>query len=80
MRFRAMRLLVLAMGLSWVASGEDVKEIFRRAVEKDQRNYTVRDQYTFREESTVEFLVNDGRTKSVQRETKEVLFFDGTLL
>lgn len=75
-----MRLLVLAMGLSWVASGEDVKEIFRRAVEKDQRNYTVRDQYTFREESTVEFLEKDGRTKSVQRETKEVLFFDGTQL
>jgi hypothetical protein len=80
LRFRAMRLLVLAMGLSWVASGEDVKEIFRRAVEKDQRNYTVRDQYTFREESTVEFLEKDGRTKSVQRETKEVLFFDGTQL
>jgi len=75
-----MRLFLLAMAWSWVASGQDVKEIFRRAVEKDQRNYTVRDQYTFREESTVEFLDKEGRPKSVQRETKEVLFFDGTQL
>ena len=63
-----------------MASGEDVKEIFRRAVEKDERNYAVRDQYTFREESTVEFLDKDGRPKSVERRTKEVLFFDGTQL
>lgn len=80
MRSILVRILCLAMAVTWVASGEDVKEIFRRAVEKDERNYGVRDQYTFREESTVEFLEKDGRTKSVQRRTKEVLFYDGTQL
>ena len=79
-RFTHVRLLLLAIGVTWVASGEDVKEIFRRAVEKDERNYAVRDQYTFREESVVEFLDKDGRTKSVERRTKEVLFYDGTQL
>ena len=62
------------------AFGQDAKDIFRRAVEKDERNYAVRDQYTFREDSTVEFFDKDGKSKSVQRTTKDVLFYDGTQL
>jgi len=60
--------------------GQDPKDIFRRAVEKDERNYAVRDQYTFREDSTVEFFDKDGKSKSVERTTKDVLFYDGTQL
>jgi predicted RNA-binding protein with PIN domain len=74
------RLLIFFSIITVAAPAQDVKEIFRRAVEKDERNYTVRDQYTYREETIVEFFEKDGKSKSVERTTKDILFYDGTQL
>ncbi len=75
-----MRVYTAIFFTAFVAFGQDPKDIFRRAVEKDERNYAVRDQYTFREDTTVEFFDKDGKSKSVERTTKDVLFYDGTQL
>ena len=75
-----MRVSIVIFFFAFAAFGQDPKDIFRRAVEKDERNYAVRDQYTFREDSTVEFFDKDGKSKSVERTTKDVLFYDGTQL
>ena len=75
-----MRVSLIILLCVIAAFGQDPKDIFRRAVEKDERNYAVRDQYTFREHSTVEFFDKDGKSKSVERTTKDVLFYDGTQL
>ncbi len=75
-----MRVSIIIPFFVFAAFGQDPKDIFRRAVEKDERNYAVRDQYTFREDSTVEFFDKDGKRKSVERTTKDVLFYDGTKL
>jgi len=75
-----MRTFIVIFFFAVAAFGQDPRDIFRRAVEKDERNYAVRDQYTFREDSTVEFFDKDGKSKSVQRTTKDVLFYDGTPL
>ena len=75
-----MRASIVIFFFVFAVFGQDPKDIFRRAVEKDERNYAVRDQYTFREDSTVEFFDKDGKSKSVERTTKDVLFYDGTQL
>ena len=79
-RFYRVRVYTAIFFTAFVVFGQDPKDIFRRAVEKDERNYAVRDQYTFREDTTVEFFDKDGRSKSVERTTKDVLFYDGTQL
>jgi hypothetical protein len=74
-----MRALVAGLASATALPAQvDAREIVRRAVAADERNWKVARNYTFSEREKLRYLDSQGRVKSQEVSTRDVLLLDGS--
>lgn len=71
-----MRLLLMLAAAGLYA--QDAREILKRALERDVRNYDTLNTYTYRQKTAVTTFEKDGRAKKVETKVEDVFHVDGT--
>lgn len=70
-------LLILASATALLGQG-DAREVIRRAVAADERNWKVARNYTFSERVNLRYLDSQGRVKSQEVRIHDVMLLDGS--
>ncbi len=71
-------LLLILASVTAVAAQTDAREIIRRAVAADERNWKLARNYTFSEHVNLRYLDSQGRVKSQEASLHDVMLLDGS--
>jgi hypothetical protein len=76
--FQTRALLLILASATALLSQADVREIIRRAVAADERNWKVARNYTFSERVNLQYLDSQGRVKSQEVRINDVMLLEGS--
>jgi hypothetical protein len=70
--------LLLPLALGFALWAQDPKEIVGKALARDERNYELRNSYTYEKATVVRTRDKDGSVKKTESKVEEVIHIDGT--
>lgn len=72
--------LILLFGLCGLLLGQDAREIVKRSLEREERNFALLNTYLFEERTIAKTLDKNGQVKNTTDTTNEVFYVDGSRL